>query len=232
MRRWASLLAILVLATGAVAATRTSRSTDNYWTAPDFAALNVRSIAMLPAAMASDNQEQRRLVEGSMGQSLRARPYRWISTLLTRDQVRRAGGDSLLKALNEQLLKTGRLDSLSAASYSRWTRARALLTVRIDRMERLELEFNQAGKPSTTVELTAALVDSTGRLLWSATGHETAEGPYQDPTTNPLGVKASGLNNLPMTNQGGAPSLAETLNRLLARWAPQFPDPPAAPAAE
>ena len=159
--------------------------------------------------------------------------YRWVSTLVTHDEIVREGGDSLLKAFAQGVLKAGRLDSLDAPRFSRATRARALFTVRVDRFERLELPFDQSGKPTTTVQLTAALVDSSGRLLWTASGSETAEGPYQDAGATALGVRASGLNNTPITGQGGAPSFPETLDRLLARWLPRFPArhaPAAAPA--
>jgi hypothetical protein len=224
-------LAVAIACVVAVAAAdKGSRTTEAVWQAPDFASFDVRSIALLPAATYDANIEARRLTEYGVGTALRGTGYRWTSTLITRDQLARAGGDSLLKALNEQLLKYARVDSLQAPFLCRATRSRALLTVRVDRFERLQLEFNQAGKPTTTVQLHAALVDSTGRLLWTASGSETAEGPYQDPSAGTGGVNASGLNNTPMSNQGGAPSYQETLNRLLARWTPHFPARAATPA--
>ena len=150
----------------------------------------------------------------------------------------REGGDSLLKAFTQYVLKNGRLDSLDAPRFSRATRARALLTVRVDRFERMELQFDQSGKPTTTVQLTAALVDSTGRLLWTASGSETAEGPYQDAVDQPLGVKASGLNNTAHDEPGRPTELrrnAHPAARALAaavsgapraRSAPDTPAPP------
>ena len=98
----------------------------------------------------------------------------------------------------------------------------ALLCVRIDQFEKRELEFNESGHATTTVKLHAALVDSTGRLLWTASGGETMEGPYQEAATGSLGVKASGLNTTPVT-QGGAPSWNEVLGKVFARWVEQFP---------
>jgi hypothetical protein len=235
MRRWlpplCALALAIVFASPAVAA-KGPRKTDTSWLAPDFASFDVRSIAMLPAATFDNNVDARRAAETAIGQSLRNTGYRWISALVTRDQVVREGGDSLLKAFTQHVLETGRLDSLDGPRFSRATRARALFTVRVDRFERVELEFNQSGRPATTVQLTAALVDSTGRLLWTASGSETAEGPYQDPGADGVvGVKASGLNTTPLSNQGGPPSYAETLALLLARWLPQFPARVAAPAA-
>jgi hypothetical protein len=36
-------------------------------------------------------------------------------------------------------------------------------------------------------------------------------------------VSSSGLDNLPVTGQGGPPPYEEVLNKLLLRWASQFP---------
>ena len=227
-----SLLLLLVAAAVAVPALaqKGPRKTDLVWTAPDFAEHAPRTIAMLPAATYDGNVEARKLAENTVARALREKGYRWMSTLITRDRMLKTGGDSLLKALNDQLLESPRLDSLEAPSYARMTFANALLTIRVDRYEKLEMEFNQAGKPTTTVALSVALVDSSGRLLWTASGSETAEGLYHDPSTAPVGMKASGLNNMPMTTQGGAPSFAETLSKLVARLAPEFPAPPAGDA--
>ena len=237
MRRtlWTSMLLLAALAfyaSLAEAADKGARKVDLIWTAPDFAVLDLRSIAMLPVATYDGNLEARRLTETAVGQALRGTGYRWFSPLITRDMLQKAGGDSLLKALNDQLLKSPRVDSLQAPYYSRLTRSRGLLTVRVDQFEKRELEFNQSGKPTTTVQLHAALVDSTGRLLWTASGTENFEGPYQDASAATIGVKASGLNNQPMTNQGGAPSFVETINKLLARWVDQFPARPVPAASD
>lgn len=226
--RWIALGVAVMLAGGAMGAEaqKNARKVDLFTLAPDFAAYGVQSVALLPAATFDGNLDARRMTEGIIGQAFKGAGYRWVSTGLTKEWLNRAGGDSLLKALNDQLLQQPRLDSLQAPMYSRVCRARALLTVRIDQFERRELEFNQSGRPATTVSLRAALVDSTGRLLWSASGTETLEGPFQDPSANPVGVKASGLNNTPITAQGAAPSFIEVLNKLLTRWAEQFPPKP------
>ena len=235
MRLRALLSAVLTatLVSGSAAhAQKSARKVDLFTLAPDFAQYGVQSIALLPVATFDGNLDSRRMTEGLVGQALRGIGYRWVSPTLTKEWISRAGGDSLLKALNDQLLKQPRLDSLQAPMYSRTARARALLTVRVDQFERRELEFNQSGRPATTVSLKAALVDSTGRLLWSASGSETIEGAFQDPSTNPIGVSASGLNTKPIAAQGGAPTFIEVLSKLLARWAEQFPAKPAvAPAA-
>lgn len=233
MTRLPRCLLPLLLASLAVPALaeKAGKQVDLFWTAPDFAAHEPRTIAMLPAATYDHSLEARRTAESAVARALRETGYRWTSTLITRDRMFKAGGDSLIEAFNDRLLATPRLDSLEAPRYARMMFANALLTIRVDRYEKLEMEFNQAGKPSTTVALTVALVDSSGRLLWTASGSETAEGPYHDPNANTVGINASGLNNRPITTQGGAPSFAETLSKLLARWTPNFPAKTAATGA-
>ncbi|MEO5989751.1 MAG: hypothetical protein ABIU54_14705 [Candidatus Eisenbacteria bacterium] len=226
---WFTLIVAAALASmsGVAHAQKHARKVDLFTLAPDYAQYGVQSVAFLPVATFDGSLEARRLTEATVGQALRGAGYRWVSPTLAKEWLGRAGGDSLQKALNDQLLRSPRLDSLQAPMFSRIARTRALLTVRVDQFERRELEFNQSGRPATTVSLKAALVDSSGRLLWSAAGSETVEGPFQDPTTNPLGVKSSGLNNMPITGQGGAPTFIEVLNKLLARWAEHFPARPA-----
>ncbi len=232
MRRWI-VSALLVAAFGATAfaADRGARKLDVFWESPELASLDLRAIALLPVATFDGNLEARRLTEDAVGKALRGSGHRWLSPLVTREMLRQAGGDSLLKAVNTQVVNAVRVDSLDAAALCRLTRARALLTVRVDQFEKREMEFNQSGKPVTTVNLRAALVDSTGRLLWTASGAENSEGPYHDANSGAIGVRASGLNNAPLTNQAGAPGYPETLGKLLGRWAQVFPRRGPAPAA-
>ena len=219
----AALLCALALAAALPAAGRPEKNVDLVWVAPDFASFGVHSIALLPVVTYDGSVEARRTVESGIVSTFPRDAYRWVSPIVSRDEIVNAGGDSLLKALGEPVLKVGRLDSLAAPACSRLLHVRALLTVRVDQFEKRELRFDESGKPTTTIQIHAALVDSTGRLLWSASGTENAEGPYQDPSTNPIGVNASGLNNQPITNQGGAPSFQETLRTLLARIVASFP---------
>jgi len=178
---------------------------------------------MLPAATIDGNADSRRLVEQAVGQALKGSGHRWVSPFLVRDVIVRNGGDSLAKAINDRLIKNPRVDSLDAPRLSRMFRARALLTVRVDEMERLELEANQSGRPTTSIQLRAALVDSTGRLLWTMASSETMEGPQQDPNANVIGVKASGLNNTAVGGISPAPTYQEVLAKMCARWADVFP---------
>jgi hypothetical protein len=196
---------------------------DRYWTSSDPLVGGVGSIALLPPATFDGNVENRRLVETALDQALRTSGHRWASTFIVRDNLLKAGGDSLLKALNDKLLQHTRADSLDAPFLCRLLRARALLTVRVDQMERRQLEANQSGRPATSVQLRAALVDSTGRLLWTAQSSETMEGAYQEAGGNVIGVRASGLNNQAVGGTSAPPLYQEVLGKIGERWRAAFP---------
>ena len=78
--------------------------------------------------------------------------------------------EGLVEAAVGQALANGRLDSASATGLAKLLRCNGVLTVRVDQFERHEPEFNQAGTPTTIVQLTGALVDSLGHLAWSGSG--------------------------------------------------------------
>jgi hypothetical protein len=218
---------LLAAASPASAADRSKGLGDRFWTAPDIAHYPVTTVAMLPPATYDGNAESRKLVESAVGQALKGSGHHWVSPFLVNDYLSRAGGDSLTKALRDKLLKNPRLDSLDAPYVSRALHARGVLTVRVDEMERRELEPGQSGRPTTTVQLHAALVDSTGRLLWTASSNETLEGEQQDADANVIGVKASGLNTEGVGNTTKAPAYQEVLLKICQRWVEPFPKPPA-----
>ena len=235
MRRRATTVAVLaallavVLVPAAVPAKDAPRKVDLIKVVPDFDSLNVRSIALLPVVTYDKNLQTERIVGTSLGQNFRATGQRWISSNTTRDMLTSALGDSTVRAVREEILKNVRVDSLRAPRLCATLRVNAVLAVRVDQWDQLQMLWNQPGKPSTTVQIKAALVDSTGRQLWSASGSETGEGAYHDPSTNPISIATSGLENTPMTGQGGPPAFEEVVNRMFQRWAERFPHAGAAP---
>jgi hypothetical protein len=216
-------LVLVVLALPAAAAKSKGRSGDLITTAPNITSARLRSIALLPVATFDKNFRAENMVASYVGQNFKDTGHRWISAATTRDMIRSLLGDSVLTAVREGVLKSGRTDSLHAPLLCAKLRADAVLCVRVDQWEQAQVLWNQSGKPMTSIRLKAALVDSTGSLLWSVSGGETGEGPLHDPSTNPLSVSSSGLDNLPVTGQGGPPPYEEVLNKLLLRWASQFP---------
>ena len=231
----AGLLALSWLVPGAGAAEegdKKGKKLDTFWTHPDIANVTLRSIALLPAASFDNNLKTEKEVELAWAQASRPMGYRWYYPTLAKDLLRRAfGGDSVLTALRAALLKEPRVDSLSAQKLCRALHTSAVLSMRADIWEQTQMEWNQTGKPWTRVSLKAALVDSSGRLLWTASGNETAEGPQHNADSGTLGVKSTGLNLQAVTGEGGAPAFQEVLARLFARWIISFPAKPAEPAA-
>ncbi len=228
MRVVAAVAVAAIAVAGAAGAAK--KVTDRFWTSPDYAKSRIGRIALFPVVSYDNSIQNENMVEAALGQSLKTARYRWLSGTSTREMLRAyAGNDSLLKALRAGVVTNARLDSAAAPGLAAMLHCDAILTVRIDQFEQHEPEWNVAGKPYTNVQLTAALVDSLGRLVWRAEGGETGEGPYYDPSANPVSVNDTGLERKPVSAQGGAPSYREVLALLFARWAGQFPAPAAAP---
>ncbi len=229
-----ALLVLVLSAPPALAAKDKGSRGDTFTAVPDFAAYGVQSIAMLPVVSYDKNARAEQTVTALLGLRLKDTGYRWVSAMTAKAMLKSALGDSMVKVIADDVLADGQLDSLRAPLVCTKLRTNALLCVRVDQWEQQQILWNQAGKPNTTVRLRAALVDSTGTLLWSATSSETGEGPYNDPSTNPMGMKATALEPTPLTGQMGPPEFDVVLERILARWAPRFPrpavPPPASPA--
>jgi len=229
--RVAVLLWAAILATAAMPAVAAKKTRDLFWTHPDYAQLKVDRIALIPVTSFDNAIPNENMVESVLGASFKGTAYRWISGTTTREMLRaRSANDSLLKAIKAGILANGRVDSSAVPSIAAALRCDAMLSVRIDQWNQVTPDWNQAGKPYTTIQLRAALVDATGRLLWTASGTQTGEGAYYDPSTAPTSVKDSGLERKPVSSQGGAPSFREVLTTLLTRFVDQFPAKPATEA--
>lgn len=209
-----------------------NKTPDKIWTHPQFASFGVERIAMLPVATFNSDFQAASITESAIGQALRPLGYRWIGASITRDLLHaQPSGDSLVKVVNAKLLASPRVDSLAAPRVCGFLRCDAVLSVRIDQWEQYVPEANQAGKSNTTVQLHAALVDSLGRLLWSASGSNSMEGLYVDPSTGVRRVDEGGIERKSLPTQAGVPTYREVVTALVNRWAPQFPAKPAAPEA-
>ncbi len=203
--------------------------TDRLWTHPEAASFGIERIGLLPAATYDHNPDVAKQVEVAFAQVFQKHAYRWISPGSTREvmRARAGGGDSLVNHVRASLLASGRVDSVLARELCGYLRCDAVLSLRVDQWERQELEWNQAGKPSTTVRITASLVDTLGRLTWSGSGMERGEGSVNDPHGAVGGVTASGLDTKPIKAEAGAPRFDEVLVPLFTRWFDFFPAPPA-----
>ena len=227
----AALLGLSLWAGNGAAAGK-DKKVDRFWTHPEISKYEFKTVALLPAATFTHDLAAEKEVELAWSPIARGTGYRWFFSTMSKDLLRRAfGGDSVLLALRKGVLKDGRVDSLSARALCKALRVTALVSMRADQWEQIQMEWNQTGKPSTTVQVRAALVDSSGRLLWTASGSETGEGPMHQADSGTLGVKSSGLGLQAVTGQGGPPSFQEVLTPLFTRWIKEFPAQPTPPAA-
>ena len=215
---------------GPAIADKSGPNTDLIWTHSGYDSLAPKSIAFMPVVSYNSDLPTEHAAEDAAAAAFRGLAYRWVSPRNALALLgARPGADSVWKAQRSALLKTGRADSLAAPILCSALRTRAILCFRVDELEKHDLQWDETGKPSTSVEVHAALVDSTGRVLWRASGSEISEGALQDASTNNLsGVNASGLTNQPVTGTGRAPEPSEVFGKLFRRWADRFPPPPAA----
>jgi hypothetical protein len=236
MRRSIVFGLLLALALGAIAQAapkKKEKGGDLAWVNTEFASFGVDRIAMIPAVTYNNELVVEKQVEGIVAMSLHESSYRWISAGTVREMLRSfAPNDSLLKAVRQSVLQNARVDSASAPRLCARLRCSALLTMRVDQWEKQEIDWDQSGKPSTSVQLKAALVDSTGALLWTAASSETKEGPYHDANATPIGMSGGSLQQKPVTGQGGAPAFDEVVTGVAKRWATFFPTKPSAAPAD
>jgi hypothetical protein len=219
--------AALWLASKAVASPSTNRHasySDVFWKRPDFAEQAPGSIALLPAFSFDSNQERERVAAAAWAANFGQSGYRWVSAPTARTLLSSSGsGDSLLNLARAAVLKGGRVDSLLAPALCARMRVRAVLSVRIDTWDTRAVELNDTGKPWSRAFVKAALVDSLGRLLWSAEGGETVEGLYHEAQSHATGVDATAPHSEFDAGAGTPPVPLEVFARIFQRWSTSFP---------
>ena len=229
---------------------------DRVWIHPDIDRLRPERIAILPAVSFVWIPEGRAYLEEAWFLGMSTIRRDWLPAILCRERMGATSrtGDSLLNVLGAQVRSRARVDSTSAPRLARLLGVKALLCLRIDRWERI-------GTLPTTriyVDLTAALVDSTGRLLWRASTEERLESVYGVPKVPDSGrppEPGSGLGyeqqravteglaqivlrggrpgEMGMTAEWATvpPDFQAVVARVLARWAGLFPAAPRRSAA-
>ena len=225
------LASALGLLTAASAAKDTRRPAgDLIIQNPQFAKLAPASIALLPAASFDGNADRERMLGESWAANFGAGGYRWMSASTSRAILSSdSTGQALMTAARKAVLQKARVDSTIVRRMCQKLRVQAVLGVRLDDWETASIEPSQSGKPWSRATVRAALIDSTGQLLWSAEGTETVEGDEHTAVSNATGVESSAPHSDFATGEGAAPRPQEVFQRLAARWAAVFPSRTAAP---
>jgi hypothetical protein len=186
-----TVLAMLVSATGSEGA----RPRDRFWVRPDAASFPLRRIAFLPvvsdgldaASQAVEEQWLLRFIQDG---------HDWVPPEICSnfmEALARQKPDSVKNAVRMQVLRTGQPDSLRVPFLAKVLHSQALLVIRVDRWDRVV--EHDARLTTATVELTASLVDSAGRLLWRASGLQHQLSRYGVPQAD-----------LPISTGGGEPA--------------------------
>src|SRR5262245_17088304 len=181
MRRttWWLLVVVGVVAPLSVAAKRRAPAVDRVWVHSKIESLRPRRVAILPAVSFEFLPKERSYVEDAWEQRMIRSRHAWLPAVLCRERMAATSRqrDSLLTAVAAQIRNRGRVDSTSSPRLARLLNTDALLCLRIDRWERMGV----ARSTQIYVDMTASLVDSTGRLLWKVSSEERLESLYGVP---------------------------------------------------
>lgn len=160
-------------------------SPDRSWIHPEFNRFVLPRIALLPAVPVEGGLDVCPFVEKRWLSATSGPRMRWMPSVESRERLKQGGSDSLLRRLALDVLRNGRVDSTTAPLVARALGVRGLLCVRIDlwRRENAKVE----GRTRAVVGLTSALVDSTGTLLWSASGRGVYEAASVSEFTDEFG---------------------------------------------
>ena len=146
------LVALASLSPSVLAEKKKGSKMDLITTVPDFASYGVKSIALLPVATFDRNPTTERSVADLWGQNFKGTGYRWVSATVTRDLLRSASGDSTVKVVTEQVLKSVRVDSLRAPLLCVRLHTSAVLSVRVDQWEQQSITLQSTETGVVTVE--------------------------------------------------------------------------------
>jgi hypothetical protein len=224
-----ALTVVLVMLLAAVAAPADDHrmpGADVFTTRPDYATLAPASIALLPAVNFDLDPESERLAVVNWAQGFGRRDYRWLSATVSRTMLMSdSTGAAMLKLARASILKSGHVDSLQAPLLCARLRVEALMCVRVEQWEQHAIGQDESGKPWTRVQLRAEMVDSLGKVLWTASGGETTEGDYVAEKP-PSGSSETSPKAEFATGEGAPPPWSEPLTRIVTRWAAAFPKRP------
>ena len=218
-----AVLLVSIPAGPSQAAPKRERQIDKITTLPNLRSIRLTAVAMLPAVSFEKVAPAERQAESELMAGIRGAGYRWISAPTTKEMLRRSAGDSLLKAVRESILSNDRIDSLMVPKLCGLLRVNGLITVRVDRAEQVNIQSDQSGRPSTTVQVRAVMLDSLGTVVWSASGSESVQGLEMRADVG--GVLGSTSNLTPTATQErrNAPDWSFALQPMLLRWVPTFP---------
>lgn len=150
---------------------------DQLWTRADSQSCYVRGIIVLPPV--GETKEGVLALEDRWLRRVHEDGRVWLRSTMVMDHFSRhpREGEALLARVHDQIKDSGEVDSATATRIARALGADAVLAMRIDRWDRDGYEHSV-----THVDVTLALEDSSGHLLWRISGGEVVTARFGVPT--------------------------------------------------
>lgn len=201
---------------------------DTVWTCQDLASRPIREIASLPVVNVVDDGRGPAFVEDRLGPHFCERTHQsWLMPDAARRKLQRQTRRpySQLDSLARQIWIDVLVDSLTARDVARQLQVQSVLCIRIDRWERLEVWDSR--RMRAFVAMRAALVDSGGAVLWTASGENSAPTSLGFQTElaesrSPTWFQDWGV-PLATADRRRAPDFDKAVSGLLERWVKRFP---------
>jgi hypothetical protein len=202
---------------------------------PKYADFQVRTIAVLPLATPSQDEDADKITRRSMERALSGTGYRFLTTGSFISAAKAAGLEAEARALETQWRGRGSLDTTALRSIGRATIADAVLAVQATTWERFLIDYNVSGQSFTQITWAMSLYSTkTGERLWANVFSDKGEGPYNNATggENVTGVQGGGgLRPQARTSTSlDPPTFEEVAAKLEPKVKSGFPPIPAASA--
>lgn len=203
-----------------------ARSSDRVWTRAGIAQYPLRRIAFLVVVDQAEGIARARAVEEQWLLHFIDDGHDWVPPEICEQSMRlfsRRRPDSVMSAVRNQVFRNGQIDSTGAPRLASALRSQALLTVRVDVIDR---GGTWAGEIVTArVELTAALVDSAGKLLWRISGEQRRITPSGAPQSSAREEEPKVVRDYRLSVPGNpaARDLDVALDVMFQRWLAVYP---------
>ncbi len=204
--------------------------------AEDWAARNIRSIAMMPLEAIEGDEQARSLTRAAIENALADRGYKLLPAGSVRSTADRGDATPALAAATRGFHDEAPLDSVSAAALHGALRTDVILLTNLTQWKRYMVDPFTRGASFTQVGFDGVLFSLVdGAVLWRGNFLEKLDGPYNEPQRGDQDVRDPGQN----AKQQAAlepPLYEEVLDKLMLRAIGTMPKPappattPAVPA--
>lgn len=200
--------------------------------AEDWAARNIRSIAMMPVVSLDGDEQARNLTRSAIENALADRGYKLLPAGSVRSTADRGDATPALAAVAKSFHEESPLDSVSAAALHGALRTDVILCTNLTQWKRYVVDPFTRGASFTQVAFDGALFSLVdGKALWRGSFQEKLDGPYNEPQRGDQDMRDPGQNAKPQAALE-PPLYEEVLDKLMLRATATMPKPAPAPAGK